>query len=562
MLDNFSHTNISGGVFIHTTQSQRRSSSLAVRIDSINLTLWIGAGFERLAERAVLSATHDSGESFDRPKCLENTRVAILKRLKDWFLGEAETEDIMWLYGDAGSGKSAIAQTLAEDFAREKRLLGSFFFSRNDAQRATHNPLIATITYQAATAIPNLAEPIISTVDRDPRIFEKSLQTQLTTLIIDPLNTFRACSSQPGEIIPHFLIIDGLDECTDHRIHRHILEVLSQAVRKCHHPLKVLVASRPETEILSTFNSHVLSDVSTRLALDASEFKSNDDICFLLESTFRNIKATHPHRLFIPQAWPSNDVLGQLVRKSSGKFIFASTVAKYISSERHNPVERLKIILGLKPPSSDNDLPFAELDALYMHIFSTFPKENLDTMLFILGLLILQHPPLTHSWRGPLPFTQVWSIRTFLSLEPGDLEILLRDISSILKFHDWATNYNIWITHASVTDFLLDPRRSKEFHINQPNFYTQMVRNCLRHLTAVSDSASQSNKIYFSEMVWYSVEALPSLLGRASMTTELREDISRFSLMSAVQWFQLQPFRSLSFECALQFVCLLEGLVR
>jgi len=83
-------------------------------------TLIIGAGFEHLASKAVLSAMHDLGESFDRPKCLKNTHVTILKWLRDWFLGEAEPEGIMWLYGDASTGKSAIAQTLAERFAREQ----------------------------------------------------------------------------------------------------------------------------------------------------------------------------------------------------------------------------------------------------------------------------------------------------------------------------------------------------------------------------------------------------------------------------------------------------------
>jgi len=546
---------ISGGVFNHITQAQRRSKC-EDRLDQTD-TFIIAAGFEHLASKAVLSATHDSGESFDRPKCLENTRVAILKRLRDWFLGEAESEGIMWLYGDAGAGKSAIAQTLAERFAREQRLLGSFFFSRNDAQRATPNPLVATIAYHAATTMPELKEPIISAVDRDPRIFDKTLQTQFTTLILDPLNTVKARSSQPGRVIPHFLIIDGLDECTDRRLHRHILEILSGELRKCHYPLKVLVASRPETEILSTFNSHVLSVASTRLALDASEFKSDDDIHFLLESTFKNIKATHPHRSFIPQAWPSNDILGQLVRKSSGKFIFAATVAKYISSERHKPVERLEIVLGLKPPSSDTDLPFAELDALYLHIFSTIPKENLDIVLFILGLLILQpYSPEGDTLRFSL--SSMWFINSFLPLEAGNLEFLLRDLSSILKnvvntshayaqciySHTKDIDNAIHITHASVTDFLLDPRRSKEFHIDHMKFYTQMVRTSLRRLI---NGISQSVALPFSQEAYimcYLFETLPSALERASMTPEIREDISKFRLMSVVQWFDGVPFRS------------------
>lgn len=470
----------------------------------------------------------------------------------------------MWLYGDAGAGKSAIAQTLAEIFASEKRLLGSFFFSRNDPQRATHDPLVATIAYQAATTIPQLAEPIISAVDRDPRIFDKTLQTQLTTLIIDPLNAIKARSPPLGDSIPHFLIIDGLDECTNRQIHRHLLEVLSEAARS--HRLKVLIASRPETEILSAFNA--LTEVSTRLALDATKFKSNDDICFLLKSTFQKIKAAHPHKSFIPESWPSDDVLNALVQKSSGKFIYPSTVAKYISSERHKPVERLKIVLGLKPPSSDNDLPFAELDALYRHIFFTIPKENLDRVLFILGVLV-SHPP-TGSQSNEFPWETMWWISSFLFMEPGDLEFLLGDLSSILKCGDQA-NYEkkkIQITHASVTDFLLDPRRSKEFHISKPQLYAQIARTCLRHLNVgMPEPAHQRNSLcQQNRMMFFSFEILPEVLKRASLTKELREDISRFSLMSALQSYRLRKPRVWldSYNLigiALEFVYQLENLV-
>jgi hypothetical protein len=475
----------------------------------------------------------------------------------------------LWLYGDAGAGKSAIAQTLAEIFASEKQLLGSFFFSRNDPQRATHDSLVATIAYQAATTIPQLAEPIISAVDRDPRIFDKTLQTQLTTLIIDPLNAIKACSPPSGDSIPHFLIIDGLDECTNRQIHRHLLEVLSEAVRS--HHLKVLIASRPETEILSAFNA--LTEVSTRLALDATEFKSDDDISFLLKSTFQKIKVTHPHKSFIPESWPSDDILDALVQKSSGKFIYPSTVTKYISSERHKPVERLKIVLGLKPPSSDNDLPFAELDALYRHIFFTIPKDNLDQVLFTLGVLV-SCPPVSQD--SGFSWNTTWLISSFLFLEPGDLEFLLGDLSSILKCSDQVddeTDYEtktIQISHASVADFLLDPQRSKEFHISKPQLYTQMARTCLQHLNVgIPDHAHQWNSESFcqqNEMMFFSFEILPEVLERASLTMELREDISQLSLMSTLQSYRLRKpkvwFDSHDLiRFALKFVYQLENLV-
>ena len=76
--------------------------------------------------------------------------------------------------------------------------------------------------------------------------------------------------------------------------------------------------------------------------------------------SFHEIATTHPSKMYIPSRWPTKDVLSTLVRKSSGQFIFAATVVKHISSNRHQPTRRLEIILGMQP--SRNDRPFAELD--------------------------------------------------------------------------------------------------------------------------------------------------------------------------------------------------------
>src|SRR4051812_2715198 len=124
----------------------------------------------------VSTAMHNSGEVFDRQPCHRNTRVSILKRLMNWLVGNVDKEGlIMWLYGDAGSGKSTVAQTLAMQSFQKKYLLGSFFFSKTDHQRSTFKHLVATIAYQAATAVPALKRLISAAVEHDPLIFEKSL---------------------------------------------------------------------------------------------------------------------------------------------------------------------------------------------------------------------------------------------------------------------------------------------------------------------------------------------------------------------------------------------------
>lgn len=112
---------------------------------------------------------HTAGGSYDRPRCYENRRLAILRRLMDWMAGAVEEDmALTWLYGDA-----AIAQTVAERCSQRSILLGAFFLSRNDARRSTETSLVATLAYQAAAAASGLKDNISAAVDKDPMIFSR-----------------------------------------------------------------------------------------------------------------------------------------------------------------------------------------------------------------------------------------------------------------------------------------------------------------------------------------------------------------------------------------------------
>jgi len=72
---------------------------------------------------------HDSNERFPQPKCHPSTRERILQRLLDWVESDSP-ERILWLSGSAGTGKSAIAQTISERCKRNGCLAATFFFFR------------------------------------------------------------------------------------------------------------------------------------------------------------------------------------------------------------------------------------------------------------------------------------------------------------------------------------------------------------------------------------------------------------------------------------------------
>jgi hypothetical protein len=128
----------------------------------------------------------------------------------------------------------------------------------------------------------------------------------------------------------------------------------------------------------------VLPSATTRIALDESYLPDRDIELFLTEK-FQQITSTHRMHAYIPPLWPTPEVLKQLVEKSSGQFIYASTVINYVSSIRHKPHDRLDIVVGIRPPQ--RDLPFAELDALYMHILAGV--EDIDPVLEILSFVFL-----------------------------------------------------------------------------------------------------------------------------------------------------------------------------
>src|SRR4051794_40019551 len=106
-------------------------------------------GMDRLERASAPGAFHNSRERADPPKCHPHTREAILEKIMDWVMKKIDTDTfVMWLYGAAGAGKSAIAQSTAELCYKQKSLLASFFFSHSAVNRNTSDRLIATLAYQ------------------------------------------------------------------------------------------------------------------------------------------------------------------------------------------------------------------------------------------------------------------------------------------------------------------------------------------------------------------------------------------------------------------------------
>jgi len=228
-------------------------------------------GIKQLGKASAHSAMHRSGSA---PKCQPDRHSPVIEKIVRW--QEDSEPPIMWLLGPESSGKSVIAQALAELWENEGILLATFFFSRHDPNRNHALPLFATIAYQVAQSFTASREVITRVTERNPLVLKQSPESQLTSLIIEPLQQLYEGTGQLSESSsdPHLIIIEGLDQCIDSDTQIHVLSSISKALKACNFPLKFFITSRPEPHIVAAFNSETIKPILNSLSLD--EFRPGD----------------------------------------------------------------------------------------------------------------------------------------------------------------------------------------------------------------------------------------------------------------------------------------------
>jgi len=422
-----------------------------------------------------MGATYNSLErqGLDAPKCHPNTRVAIINRLIRWIKGEIDFDTlILWLYGAAGAGKSAIAHTLAEICEKDGCLLATFFFWKSAVERRDISRFVATIAYQITRAIPAIRELIETVVHADPMIFQQSVDVQLAKLIIEPIRNLHSTGFDFKDS-PFVIIIDGLDECRGRDIQSGLVKSLSSAFLHSPFRIRILIASRPEVYLQSTFNLPSLKPRLSRIAL-SDEYSAQGDILRFLEDSFDKIRREHPLAPYIPSSWPSADVLCEITQKSSGQFIYASTTVKYTGGDPYElPTRRLDVIRRLQSPRGEKDLPYTELNSLYHHVLSNV--RDIERVKDVLGVLIIARPVI-----GQLrAFDTTQSIDDFFLWHPGETEACLSPLESIIRCNRGG---RISTFHTSLSDFLLDPSRSHQFYLCRESILSHCLALGLRHL--------------------------------------------------------------------------------
>ncbi|KAF6751991.1 hypothetical protein DFP72DRAFT_461505 [Ephemerocybe angulata] len=443
---------------------------------------------------------HNSEDRCDAPKCHPETRVAVQDSIVAWASHDAlvddsnPAKDILWVTGPAGTGKTAIAGSVAETCSELGMLAGAFFFSSfsGDARRRLKRYLVPTLAYQLVPheCFQGASREVELAIGRDPAIFELRLKDQVEALILGPLRASRR-SIAPFLSIPKVVIIDGLDECeappsevdepaTGKHIRKRreaprtnedeqveILEALLHMMNEPAFPFRIILFSRPDPSIRRFF-SRPTTRTFPEIFLNG-KYDPDSDVALFLRAKFAEIRLRHPA---LPTSWPSEDVIRLLVQSASGQFIYAATVIR----SGYAPIRR-------KHPN-----PLAHLDMLYTSIMNRCPDPRLlATWITIIAKKVFADGYVTDTlgWKlldVPRP-AFFW--RALLSSYPGEADALLENVSSLLAIpprDDLKTKFHFY--HRSFEEFLSSRQRCVDLYISEKTRTSLLIARCVHVLKA------------------------------------------------------------------------------
>ncbi|KAJ7855603.1 hypothetical protein B0H14DRAFT_3085406 [Mycena olivaceomarginata] len=316
-------------------------NSVAGNMTQLNVNSHGESGIDILYRSVVIEALHDSGERFPEPACHPGTRTRVLEMLRAWSVDRSRESTILWLYGAAG-------WMFAGDCQAQGRLGASFFFRRGHSKRGTWNCLFTTLAYQLATSVSELLSPIQQAVEADKLIVGRAMTAQFQKLLSHP---FQNTSSL--QFIP-VIVLDGLDECKDHKIQQQILYLFITAIRNHYLPVRLLVTSRPEPHLLETLQSRDISAICRNSELCADDSAYADIRIYLCDEFSRIHREFLGRGIDLGPSWPAREAVMHLVKKSSGIFIYAATVIRFIGDEYTHPAEQL---IAVFTPGSEKHCP-------------------------------------------------------------------------------------------------------------------------------------------------------------------------------------------------------------
>ena len=411
---------------------------------------------------------------------MKGTRAVILDEIELW-TRDFNKLPVYWLNGLAGTGKSTIAQTVAERTFAAGQLGASFFCSRDFEDRSNLQFIFPTLAVQLARKYSAFRSIFVPLVQSDPDIAHESLYNQMDRLIARPLKE---------SAISTVIVVDALDECKDEEPASAILSVLGRFVSELRE-VKFFLTGRPEPRIQNGFRLPLLVGVTDIFVLhEVKSNQVNSDIRLFFETSFLELAHCWPDL----DNWPGKTQLDLLCEQAAGFFVYAVAIVKFINRKNNDPRRQLDRLLHHqqshvrlgKTKFNTN----TTLDSLYLSIlqaaFCDEDPEDDPKIRSVLGAVVLAANPLSPS-----------SISTLLRFDTKDVVPLLSSVRSLLILHE-DINHPVQPFHKSFPDFITNPVRctNQRFHIPS-NHHLELLVSCLK----LMDQRLEKNMCHLPEAV-------------------------------------------------------------
>jgi hypothetical protein len=387
----------------------------------------------------VSGATGDIHDS-----CLPTTRINVLNYIRNW-ANDSGSHPILWLTDVAGSGKSTVAKHMSDEWRRNGRLGGCFFFNKNQSEATNTKLFSETIAAQLSasrTQHPHVRLSIIEAIKAlDPNVSIYSFTERLRKLVMEPLKG-----------LDLVLVIDALDECNERDraiLLKSTISLLSQGLL-----VKLFITSRPEFDIAAILEPYRAQTDS----LHDPNLKSNqEDIAKFVENALIDLVQS--------SILAQQDVL-RLANRVNSLFILASTACRVII-KAPNPQETLKDLLN---PRCNR---LRHINKLYLTILEKACQS--DDLEYVEGGNSGKdvHELLRAILVAASPLT-IEAIGSILDLEHASR--IVGHLSSVLSVKDDET---VFFLHPTFNEFLQDKKSAGIFYVDNTKAHQMMAKRCL-----------------------------------------------------------------------------------
>jgi len=390
--------------------------------------------------------------------CLEGTRVDILGDIVDWINNsEPDTPRVLWLYGQAGKGKSAIAHTIASWFKSLGALGSCFCFTCDQQAERRHEKIFTTIARDLADRDHTFKQILAKVIAGDKALSTShDVEQHWEKFILGPIS--KAAMSLVERVV---IMIDALDESGVEASRKEILGVLASAqVTELLSSIRILITSRPLPDITEALQD--VPHITCRSMDDISTVSADRDIHLYVSAQLG--------RKLMDRF--TGQQVSCLIQLADGLFEWARLACEFIKSRKggFTAMEQYENLVSVSPGAGKG-----LLDEMYLTILSDIieddPKARARFHSVMRQILWTQEP---------LPMellNAMW--RNFPNNDFSDVEVILDPMGALLSGIAGVST-PVHALHASFYNFLTDPVWSMEFAIKMEDVHCQLAWACVQ----------------------------------------------------------------------------------